>query len=61
MEYSIVWQPLALESFYDESDFIFLKWNVAEVEKFSELVEESILRLKSKPEIGKFNPKKKTY
>ena len=61
MEYSIIWQPLAIASFDDELDFIFLKWNATEVEKFLQLVEETIFRIKSKPQIGKFNTKNKTY
>jgi plasmid stabilization system protein ParE len=47
--YSIIWQPLAIESFYEELDFILLKWNPKEAEKFSILVEDSLFRIRSKP------------
>jgi plasmid stabilization system protein ParE len=61
VKYSIIWQPLAIESFYEELDFILLKWNPKEAEKFSILVEDSLFRIRSKPEIGKFNSKKEIY
>lgn len=61
MSYSIIWQSTALNTYVDEVDFIFLKWNFKEVQKFQDLVIENLERLSKNPEIGIFNSKVKTY
>jgi len=38
MSYTIIWQPTALNTYVEEVDFIFLKWNFKEVQKFQNLV-----------------------
>ncbi len=52
MEYKIKWLGDASLSYYDEIDFIFLKWNDKEVEKFILLVDENLKRLSINPYIG---------
>lgn len=52
MEYSIKWLGDASISYYNEIDFIFLKWNDKEVEKFILLVDENLKRLSINPNIG---------
>ena len=44
MEYRIYWSVLAKDSFNDEVDFIFRKWNFIEVTKFIALVDDVIVR-----------------
>lgn len=61
MGYFVYWSALSKESFNDEVDFIFLKWNLEEVSKFIELVNLTIQRLAFKSEIGIFRPEKKIY
>lgn len=61
MSYSIIWQPTALNSYVDEVDFIFLKWNFKEVQKFQDLVNENLERLSKNPEIGIFNDELGTH
>ena len=36
MEYKVIWVPLAVETYMEEIDFIFLKWNQNEVDDFNE-------------------------
>ena len=45
MEYKIVWVPLAVETYMEEIDFIFLKWNQKEVDDFVMLVDENLISL----------------
>ena len=52
MEYKIVWVPLAVETYMEEIDFIFLKWNQKEVDTFVMLVDENLKRLSINPLIG---------
>ena len=61
MSYTIIWQPTALNTYVEEVDFIFLKWNFKEVQKFQDLVSENLKRLSKNPEIGIFNEKLKAY
>jgi len=61
MSYTIIWQPTALNTYVEEVDFIFLKWNFKEVQKFQDLVIENFERLSKNPEIGIFNNKFRTY
>ena len=59
--YSVIWQPKALHSYYKEIDFIFLKWNEFQVEKFQDLVLENLERLSKNPEIGIYDKKRNNY
>jgi len=52
MEYRIKWLDVASISYYQEIDFIYLKWNDKEVEKFVLLVDENLKRLSINPYIG---------
>lgn len=61
MSCTIIWQPTALNTYVEEVDFIFLKWNFKEVQKFQDLVSENLERLSKNPEIGIFNEKLKAY
>lgn len=55
MEYDIVWVPLAVETYMEEIDFIFLKWNQKEVDTFVMLVDENLKRLSINPLIGQIH------
>jgi plasmid stabilization system protein ParE len=61
MSYSIRWQPISEYTYYEEIDFILLKWNVKEAQKFKDLVDENLLRLSNNPFIGKCPNKLKIY
>lgn len=61
MTYFVYWSVLSKESFNDETDFIFLKWNFEEVVKFIALVAVATERLAMKPEIGIYRKEKKIY
>jgi plasmid stabilization system protein ParE len=61
MKYSFNWDSVALESYIEETEFILLKWNYKEVEKFKRLVEQNLERLSKNPEIGTFNKKFKVF
>ena len=54
MEYKIIWQPLAYKTYFQEIDYIYLKWNDKEVLKFENLVSSELNRLRQNPLIGKF-------
>lgn len=45
-------------SFEDEVDFIFRKWNITEVEKFIDLVDDFTEKLSENPYLGKKSEKK---
>ncbi|PQJ74191.1 type II toxin-antitoxin system RelE/ParE family toxin [Polaribacter gangjinensis] len=45
-------------SFEDEIDFIFRKWNLDEVEKFINLVDDFIINLSKNPYLGKKSNKR---
>lgn len=55
MEYKIVWVPLAIETFMEEIDFIYLKWNQKEVDDFVMLVDKNLKRLSINPLIGQIH------
>jgi plasmid stabilization system protein ParE len=61
MSYTIIWQPTALNTYVEEIDFVFLKWNFKEVEKFQILVEENLERLAKKPTIGIYKKELNLY
>lgn len=55
MEYKVVWVPLAVETFMEEIDFIYLKWNQKELDDFVMLVDENLKRLSINPLIGQIH------
>ncbi len=55
MEYKVVWVPLAVETYMEEIDFIFLKWNQKEVDDFVILVDENLKKLSINPLIGQIH------
>lgn len=55
MEYKIVWIPLAIETYMEEIDFIYLKWNQKEVDDFVMLVDDNLKRLSINPLIGQIH------
>ena len=55
MEYKIVWVPLAVETYMEEIDFIYLKWNQKEVDDFVMLVDENLKGLSINPLIGQIH------
>lgn len=55
MEYKVVWVPLAVETYMEEIDFIYLKWNQKEVDSFVMLVDENLKRLSINPLIGQIH------
>lgn len=57
MNYLIIWEDLAEQSFIVETNFILSKWNLKEVEKFENLVENELKRLSNNPIIGNFKYK----
>jgi hypothetical protein len=46
------WKPLATESYFDEMNFILLKWNQNEVQKFEDLVYDFLETITKTPTIG---------
>lgn len=52
MNYRIDWTFSALDSYDEEIDFIYLKWNLKEVLKFEKLVEIELQRLSKNPTLG---------
>jgi len=54
MNYSFNWDSTALQTYLDEIEFIFLKWNYKEVEKFKILVDYNLELLSKNPEIGTY-------
>ena len=52
MSYRIDWTFSALNSYSEEIDFIYLKWNLKEVLKFEKLVEIELERLSKNPTLG---------
>ncbi|WP_396211687.1 hypothetical protein [Flavobacterium sp.] len=54
MRYKLDWTFLAEDSYFEEMEFILLKWNIKEVIKFENLVSIELKRLLENPTIGKF-------
>ncbi len=52
MSYRIDWTFSALNSYSEEIDFIYLKWNLKEVLKFEKLVEIELERISKNPTLG---------
>lgn len=42
MSYILTWDSTALDTYFEEIDFILYKWNVNEVGKFKDLVNENL-------------------
>jgi len=61
MSYSFKWQPNSEYTYFEEADFILLKWNTKEVQKFRELVNENLKILSQNPKIGTYNNEYKIY
>ena len=61
MKYIFNWDLLAINSYIKESEFILLKWNDLEVQKFQDLVEENLNRLSVNPKIGIYKNDLKVY
>lgn len=59
--YAVTWLHEAEISYYEELDFIFRKWNIVEVEKFTVLVDDFLETLARKPTIGIYSKKYNTY
>lgn len=57
----LIWEILALNTYFEEIDFILLKWNNREAENFKDLVDENLLRLAKNPEIVVFKVKLNSY
>ena len=55
MSYHLDWTFSALNSYYEEIEFIYLKWNQNEVLNFEKLVEKELERLSENPTLGKIN------
>ncbi|WP_309609892.1 hypothetical protein [Flavobacterium sp.] len=58
---TIEWKPQAISSYYLEMDFILLKWNAIEVQKFEDLVDEFLKTLSLKSEMGKYSTQYNCY
>ena len=52
MIYTVEWTFLASESYFDELEFIYKKWNLQEVHKFEELVVSELIRLSMIRKLG---------
>jgi plasmid stabilization system protein ParE len=61
MSFTIEWQPTAKNSYVEVIDFIFLKWNFKEVQKFVTLVDENLKRLSKNPRIGIYKSEYEIY
>jgi len=55
MNYTIIWDIVAIDSYIAEPEFILKKWNRKEVERFDLLVEKNLDRIALNPTIGIFN------
>lgn len=61
MIYKVEWKAIAIESYFNEIDFILSKWNDVEVQKFEDLVYDFLAILSKTPEIGIFNSKNNCF
>ncbi len=61
MNYILSWDITAIDSYIDECEFILLKWNIIEVEKFKIIVEENLERLSKNPRTGIYNINYQVY
>lgn len=56
MSIEVSWTTLAKLTYYEEIDFINLKWNLQEIEKFVLLVEDFVKRMSTGIVVGKSYP-----
>ncbi|SHG42625.1 hypothetical protein SAMN05443549_10429 [Flavobacterium fluvii] len=61
MIYRIEWKSIATYSYFDEIDFILLKWNEVEVQKFEDLVYDFLATLSKTPKLGIYKSEKDCY
>jgi len=61
MIYEIEWKPIATYTYFEEIDFILLKWNEVEVQKFEDLVYNFLAALSKTPKLGIYNSKNDCY
>ena len=61
MEYLINWLPSSEYTYIKEMEFILEKWNLKEVDKFTDLVEKTILKLSKNSKIGIYRKDMNTY
>ena len=54
MTYKIKWTFLAESSYFEEIEFVYLKWNIKEVLRFENLVSIEVKRIEQNPTIGMF-------
>lgn len=57
MIFKIIWTITAVNSYHEEIDYIYFKWNLKEVLKFENLVNNEITRISINPLIGKISIK----
>lgn len=58
MIYKLDWTFKAESSYYEEIEYIYLKWNIKEVVKFEDLVSTELARLVQNPKIGRLSNNK---
>lgn len=58
MKYTVEWTFLSKDSYLEEIEFIYFKWNILEVQKFEKLVINELSRLSLNPTIGKLQSDK---
>ncbi len=61
MIYKVEWKAVAIDSYFNEIDFILSKWNEIEVQKFEDLVYDFLATLSKTPEIGIYKTQYKCY
>jgi len=61
MKSILIWEFIALNTYFEEIDFILKKWNNREAENFKDLVDKNLKRLDKNPEIGVFIVKLNSY
>jgi len=57
----LIWKYVALNTFIEEINYILLKWNNKEVQKFKDLVVENLERLSKNPKMGVYLEKDNIY
>ncbi len=57
----LIWKYVALNTYIEEINFILLKWNNKEVQKFKDLVVENLERLSKNPKMGVYLEKDNIY
>ena len=55
MDYKIIWEDSAKDSYFDELEFILSKWNLNEIYKFEELVTTTLKLLSKKAHIANYS------